>query len=135
MYSSANIHIEALQEEDVYSLQKAQEKKEGKQFTFTIKERNFGIIIGLIILKKIDYSKNQAEFAYCLGELSSGKGWTSEAVKAVIDYAIEHFKLHRFQIITHKSNIGSCKIAENNDFVWQRTLKNELKNPRNWIKE
>ena len=30
------------------------------------------------------------------------------------------------QIIAHKTNIGSIKVAENNGFIWQRTLQNEF---------
>jgi ribosomal-protein-alanine N-acetyltransferase len=41
-------------------------------------------------------------------------------------FATEELKLTTLQIIAHKSNIGSCKVAEKNNFIWQRTLLNEF---------
>ena len=35
-------------------------------FTFAIRNENNHQIVGLIILKKIDWDKNQGEFAYCI---------------------------------------------------------------------
>ena len=33
------------------------------------------------------------------------------------------------QIITHKTNLGSCKVAEKSGFLWKRTLINEFTPP------
>jgi ribosomal-protein-alanine N-acetyltransferase len=34
--------------------------------------------------------------------------------------------LKTLQIISHKTNFGSIKVAENSGFVWKRTLANEF---------
>jgi len=50
----------------------------------------------------------------------------TEAVKQLSDYAFETLSLETLQIISHKSNIGSIKVAKNNNFFWIKTLKNEF---------
>ena len=41
-------------------------------------------------------------------------------------FAFEELGLKTIQIIAHKTNIGSCKVAEKNGFVWKTTLLNEF---------
>lgn len=105
---------------------KNKEIAERTNFTFTIRDKNTQQIVGLIILKKINWENKQGEFAYCIGSEFEGKGLTSFVVKEMSKYAFEELGLKTIQIIAHKTNIGSCKVAENNGFIWQRTLLNEF---------
>lgn len=41
-------------------------------------------------------------------------------------FAFDELGLKTLQIISHKTNLRSIKVAENNGFVWQRTLLNEF---------
>jgi ribosomal-protein-alanine N-acetyltransferase len=95
-------------------------------FTFAFRHKNSQQVVGLIILKKIDWDKKQGEFAYCIGSEFEGKGLTSFAVKEMAKFAFEDLGLKTLQIISHKNNLGSIKVATNNGFVWQRTLPNEF---------
>lgn len=105
---------------------KNNEIAEKTNFTFAIREKNKQQIAGLIIIKKIDWNKNQGEFAYCIGSQFEGKGVTSFAVAEMIKFAFDDLALKTLQIIAHKTNLGSVKVALNNGFVWQRTLLNEF---------
>lgn len=51
---------------------------------------------------------------------------TTFAVKEMSQFAFNKLKLKTLQIISHKTNFGGIKVAENNGFVWQRTLVNEF---------
>ncbi len=42
------------------------------------------------------------------------------------NYAFETLGLETLQIITHKGNMSSIKVALNNNFEWQKTLENEF---------
>ena len=95
-------------------------------FTFAIREKSTNKINGLIIIKKIDLTKKQAEFAYCIGSKFEGKGITSFAVKEMTKFSFDKLGLKTLQIISHKTNFGSVKVAENNGFVWKKTLLNEF---------
>lgn len=120
---SSNVTLEKSIE---YIVIKNKEIEEKSNFTFAIRNKNTREIIGLIILKKIDWIKKQGEFAYCIGFEYEGKGLTSFAVKEMTQFAFEELELKTLQIIAHKTNLGSIQVALHNGFVWQKTLLNEF---------
>jgi ribosomal-protein-alanine N-acetyltransferase len=120
---SSNLTFDATES---YILDKIEEFQSKSGFTFAIKEKVNQNIIGLIIIKKLNWETKQAEFAYCIGFEFEGKGLTSFAVKEMSKFAFEDLGLKTLQIISHKTNLGSVKVAKNCGFVWQRTLLNEF---------
>ena len=109
-----------------YIVIKNKEIVEKSNFTFAIRNKISQEIAGLIIIKKIDWDKKQGELAYCIGSRYEKKGVTTFAVSKISQFAFNKLKLKTLQIISHKTNFGSIKVAENNGFVWQRTLVNEF---------
>lgn len=109
-----------------YIVIKNKEIEEKINFTYAIRDKNNQEIAGLIILKKIDWNKKQGEFAYCIGSQFEGKGLTSFAVAEMTNFAFDELHLKTLQIMAHKTNLGSIKVALNNGFVWQRTALNEF---------
>jgi ribosomal-protein-alanine N-acetyltransferase len=120
---SSNLTFDAAKS---YILDKIDEFQLKSGFTFAIKEKATQNIIGLIIIKKLNWETKQAEIAYCIGSEFEGKGLTSFAVKEMSKFAFEDLGLKTLQIISHKTNFGSVKVAKNGGFVWQRTLLNEF---------
>lgn len=116
---------ETLEKSIEYIEVKNKEIAEKTNFTYAIRNNDIQIV-GLILIKKIDWNKKQGEFAYCIGSQFEGKGVTSFAVAEMTKFAIEELNLKTLQIIVHKTNLGSVKVAVNNGFVWQRTLLNEF---------
>jgi ribosomal-protein-alanine N-acetyltransferase len=117
---------ETLEKSVEYIDTKAREIQQKVNFTFAIREIDTQKIIGLIIIKKIDWTNRIGELAYCIGNNFEGKGLVSKAVKALSSFACDKLELKTLQIIAHKTNFGSIKVAENNDFIWQRTLIDEF---------
>jgi ribosomal-protein-alanine N-acetyltransferase len=117
---------ETLQKTVEYIESKEREIQQKVNFTFAIREIDTQKIIGLIIIKKIDWTNRVGELAYCIGNNFEGKGLITETVKAISSFAYNELELKTLQIIAHKTNLGSIKVAENNDFVWQRTLIDEF---------
>lgn len=105
---------------------KNKEIEEKSNFTFAIRDKNNRNITGLIIIKKLNWETKQGEFAYCIGSEYEGKGLTTLAVKATSNFAFNELKLKAIQIISHKTNLGSIKVAENNGFIWKKTLIKEF---------
>jgi ribosomal-protein-alanine N-acetyltransferase len=120
---SSNLTLEATER---YILGKKAEFQAKSGFTFAIKDNEDQNIIGLIIIKKLNWETKQAEFAYCIGSEKAGKGWMTKAVNEISNYAFNDLKLKTLQIIAHKTNLASVKVAENCGFVWKRTLPNEF---------
>lgn len=116
----------SLEKTETYILIKNKEIEERTNFTFAIRDKNNQQIAGLIIIKKIDWEKKQGEFAYCIGSEFEGKGLTSFAVREMIHFAFDNLNLKTLQIIAHKTNLGSVKVAEKNGFIWKKTLLNEF---------
>jgi ribosomal-protein-alanine N-acetyltransferase len=120
---SSNLTLEATER---YIESKIIEFEIKSGFTFAIKENENQNIMGLVILKKVDWETKQVEIAYCIGKEYERKGWVTKAVKAVSNYAFKELNLKTLQIIAHKTNLASINVAKNNGFVWQRTLIEEF---------
>lgn len=97
-----------------------------EEFLFSIKHIETRKIAALIYIKELDWSIKQGEFAYCIDYNFEGQGLTSKAISILSKYAFETLGLERLQIIVHKDNISSVKVALKNSFVWQKTLLNEF---------
>ncbi|WP_299883878.1 GNAT family N-acetyltransferase [uncultured Lacinutrix sp.] len=97
-----------------------------EEFLFTVKEKETDALVGLIYIKELDWTIKQGEFAYCIGYQFEGKSITSTAVKELSKYAFEVLGIETLQIIAHKDNTSSVKVALNNSFIWQKTLKEEF---------
>lgn len=103
---------------------KAAEKK--KSFVFVINYKHSSDIIGLVILKNLDWQAKKGEFAYCIGKRFTGKKLMTESIKATSHYAIEILELETLQIISHKTNLPSVNVALQSGYKWKGTLENEF---------
>ena len=95
-------------------------------FLFTLKHSETRELAGVIYIKEVDWNKKQGEFAYCIGYTYEGQGLTSKAINKLTSYAFNDLGLETLQIISHKDNLASVKVALNNNFKWQKTLLNEF---------
>ncbi len=93
-----------------------------EEYLFTLKENTNRTIIGLLYLKELSKVAGQGELAYCIGYPYEGKGITSALVSKICDWAFGELQLHTLQIIAHKTNLASTRIAKKNGFDHQRTL-------------
>lgn len=105
--------------------EKVKEFLNGEEFLFTIKEAEHSTIVGLIYVKELRKKDGRAELAYCIGYTHEGKGHTSRFLEEIIPWAFDYLGLHTLQIIAHRDNTASIRIAEKLGFSWLRTLKNE----------
>ncbi|WP_396602698.1 GNAT family N-acetyltransferase [Algibacter sp. R77976] len=110
---------------NIFVDKKTKQFESKEEFLFTLKENESHKLVGLVYIKELNWDTKQGEFAYCIDYNVEGKGVTTEAVKLLSEYAFETLSLKALQIIVHKSNLGSIKVAENNNFTWIKTLKNE----------
>ena len=100
-----------------------------EEFLFTLKHSETRTLAGLVYIKELDWEKKQGEFAYCIAYTFEGKGLTSAAIKALSAYAFNTLGLEILQIIVNKDNPASIRVAVNNGFVWQKTLKKAFTPP------
>lgn len=102
---------------------------EDKEYLFTLKPVGSKKVIGLIYIKELNWKTKQGEFAYCIDYNYEGKGITSKVVNELSEYAFERLGLTTLQIITHKTNMSSVKVAEKCNFTWVKTLEKSFTPP------
>ena len=95
------------------------------EYTFAIKDLKTSKVAGLIILKNLNWNKNEAEFAYCLGSNHTGKGWMAKALKACIQFAFSKLDLKTLNIFVQNTNTPSVNVAKRSGFTWVKTLEND----------
>ncbi|TCK67730.1 ribosomal-protein-alanine N-acetyltransferase [Winogradskyella wandonensis] len=98
-------------------------------FLFTLKHSETRKLVGLIYIKELDWDEKQGEFAYCIDYNFEGKSLISKSIKALSKYAFQNLGLEILQVISHKTNTASIKVAEKNNFKWIKTLKESYTPP------
>lgn len=72
-----------------------------------------GLVVGTVGVRlKEDIETGSAEVGYWLGEEYWGRGITSEAVKAIVDYALSTYELHRLDAWVYAWNPASARVLE-----------------------
>ena len=112
-----------------FTKKKVKEYQAKQEFLFTINEQQSYTLIGLVYIKELDWEVKQGEFAYCIGYQYENKGIISKAIAALSKYAFKELGIQTLQIIVHKTNVGSLRVAEKCNFVRQKTLLNEYTPP------
>lgn len=82
--------------------------------------------IGWVGIYEINWISRKGEIRFFVGEKKFwGRGYATEAVSLLVDYAFNKLNLHRVYGGTNKENKGSIKVFKNNGFHEEGTLKEE----------
>ena len=112
-----------------FALVKSKQFDDNEEYLFVLKSKKSEKIIGLIYIKELHWTKQRGEFAYCIDSQFEGRGITTQVVQSLSSYAFDHLGLAILQIIAHKTNVNSIKVAEKCNFTWLRTLENSYTPP------
>lgn len=74
-------------------------------------------IIGIIGIYKIYAENHRAEIGYMSLPETNGKGYVTEAIKAVLQYGFDNLDLHSMEAIIDPDNIASERVLQKNGFV------------------
>lgn len=99
-----------------------------EQYYFVIELKTTLEIVGIIILKNINWWVPKGELAYFIDEAFEGRGFATHAVKWVIEYAFEVLKFKKLYLKCTPENIGSKRIAEKCGFEKEGHLNSEFRN-------
>ncbi len=83
----------------------------GEWFQFAIESKETGALVGDCALK-VEEDGRQAEVGFTLSREHQGKGYASEAVSRLLDYALGELGLHRVVAITDQENEPSFTLLE-----------------------
>ena len=97
--------------------------EEGRAFRWEVIEKASGECIGQASYFRVDKNNHFGEIEYCIGRAFQGKGYATEATRAVIDYGFEKIGFHKVQICCRPSNKSSKRVIEKCGFVHEGTLR------------
>jgi RimJ/RimL family protein N-acetyltransferase len=83
----------------------------GKWFQFAIEEKSSGLLVGDCALH-VDEAGQQGEIGFTLAAQQQGKGFATEAVSRVCDYAFTNLRLHRLVANCDCRNHSSVGLLE-----------------------
>lgn len=92
-------------------------------YRWAVVEKESGRCVGQTAYFLIDEKNGFAEIEYCIGQAFQGKGYATEAVKAVIAYGFERMGLHKVQVSRRPANVRSGRVIEKCGFVYEGTLR------------
>lgn len=85
-------------------------------FNFAIEETATQILLGDVGLSILEQSPQQGRIGYTLAREHQGKGFATEAVRRVLDYAFGELELHRITADCDVANVASVALLERLNF-------------------
>lgn len=95
----------------------------GCHFRWGVFEKESGECIGQIAYFLVDTDNNFGEIEYCIGKAYQGRGYATEACKAVIDYGFDKIGFNKVQICVRPANTASNKVIDKCGFTYEGTLR------------
>jgi RimJ/RimL family protein N-acetyltransferase len=101
-----------LHQAQAYTRENLRWMEDGHCLYWGIEEKASGKMIGTCTLFKLDSNNRRGEIGYLLNRGYWQKGFMSEALECVFEYAFTVLKLHRLEADTDPENTASIKILE-----------------------
>jgi RimJ/RimL family protein N-acetyltransferase len=95
---------------------------QSREINLVIEPRDTGRFAGVIGLSRADWGVGVAETGYWIGPDARGRGYVTEALRALVAYAFDA-GLHRLEILAAPGNTGSQRVAERTGFVREAVLR------------
>lgn len=92
-------------------------------YRWAVIEKESGECIGQVAYFLVDRFNSWGEIEYCIGSAYQGKGYATEATKAIITYGFDKIGFNKVQICVRPSNIKSKKVIEKCGFEYEGTLR------------
>lgn len=113
-------------QEEIDSLKGIDEKYKNKDYyNWLITQISDGKIVGMINLRVMEINEC-VEFNYAIDKRYTKRGYMSEALKCIIDFALNKMKVNRIQGGCSVKNIASKTVMEKCGMEYEGTLKNYL---------
>ena len=97
--------------------------EEGSGARLAIERVGDGVFIGWCGLTRWNPDYRSASMGYCLDEAAWGRGYATEAARAVLQWAFDTLDLNRVQAETDTRNAASARVLEKLGFMREGTLR------------
>lgn len=95
----------------------------GYSFRWAVIEKESGECIGLAAYFLVDAHNMFGEIEYCIGTAFQGKGYATEATRALIDFGFDRIGFNKVQICVRPSNLPSKRVIEKCGFRQDGNLR------------
>ncbi len=92
-------------------------------YRWAIVEKSTPVCIGQIAIFLVDNKNHFCEIEYGIGSRFHRKGYASEAVREVLDFAFGRVCFHKVQVCHKEGNVASQGIIRKNNFTYEGTLR------------
>ena len=99
--------------------------EEGSGARLAIDRASNGAFIGWCSLTRWNPDYRSASLGYCLDDAAWGRGYATEAARAVLEWAFDTLDLNRVQAETDTRNAASARVLEKLGFVREGTLRED----------
>jgi len=99
--------------------------QDNKAIRFSIIHKESGEIIGSCGYNALDFANGVAEIGYDLAKSYWGRGYASEAVSSLVEYAFSSWKLKRIEAKVDPENQNSIKLLQKLGFMFEGILSQE----------
>jgi len=100
-------------------------EEEGTGVRLAIDRAEDGVFLGWCTLTNWNPDYRSASLGYCFGEAAWGRGYATEAVRALLGWAYDALDLNRVQAEADTRNIASARVLEKLGFVREGTLRED----------
>lgn len=98
-----------------------------------ITDKDTGHFIGSSGLHQIDWDARTFEIGYWLRTACTGKGYMTEAVEGITQFAIHHLQANRLEIRCDARNTNSAQVAKRTGFTLEGILRNNKMYEGEWV--
>ncbi|MBR2523713.1 MAG: GNAT family N-acetyltransferase [Clostridiales bacterium] len=95
----------------------------GYGFRWAVIEKSSGECIGQIAYFLVNAESGFGEIEYCIGRAYQGRGYATEAARAVIDHGFDVIGFNKVQICVRPANTPSQKVIDKCGFKYDGTLR------------
>ena len=106
-----------------------------ERFTFYILDKLTGEFIGSCSLVRIDWEVRRFEIGYWIRNSAVGKGFMSETVNGVTEFAFKNCNANRVEIRCDTENHSSRRVAERCGYYMEAILINNFIDPSGNLKD
>lgn len=92
-------------------------------YRWAIIDKSTGVCIGQIAIFLVDNKNHFGEIEYVLSREFHRKGYVTEAVRAILDFAFNEVDFHKIQVCHEEGNIASQGVIRKNNFRYEGTLR------------
>ena len=100
-----------------------------RDLPFFVFEKTTGKLVVSAGLHRTVWQTPKTEVGYWCRTSSTGQGYVTEAVNALAEYAFQHIKAVRVELITDEENAASRRVAELAGFTLEGVLRSERRAP------